>query len=85
MRIGNHLLLFCFVESAAKFPFFHSVWDMYQEDMDEYAARKKEIKKQFVDAGEPLPKELDSSKDVVEEMDPTMKAFLEMEKKLNGK
>jgi len=59
---------------------------MYQEDMDEYAARKKEIKKQFVDAGEPLPKELDSSsKDVVEEMDPTMKAFLEMEKKLNGK
>ncbi|EPB87223.1 hypothetical protein HMPREF1544_05945 [Mucor circinelloides 1006PhL] len=64
----------------------HCVWDMYQEDMDEYAARKKEIKKQFVDAGEPLPKELDSSsKDVVEEMDPTMKAFLEMEKKLNGK
>lgn len=61
---------------------------MYQEDMEEYAARKKEIKKQFLDAGEPLPRELDPANavdDAVEEMDPTMKAFLEMEKKLNSK
>ncbi|KAL9547330.1 hypothetical protein MBANPS3_006224 [Mucor bainieri] len=65
-----------------------SVWDMYQEDMEEYAARKKEIKNQFLDAGEPLPRELDPSNaadDAAEDMDPTMKAFLEMEKKLNSK
>ncbi|GAN10968.1 conserved hypothetical protein [Mucor ambiguus] len=66
----------------------HCVWDMYQEDMEAYAARKKEINNQFLHAGEPLPRELDPSNavdDAVEEMDPTMKAFLEMEKKLNSK
>ncbi|KAL0137788.1 hypothetical protein V8B55DRAFT_1439124 [Mucor lusitanicus] len=51
-------------------------------------SEEKEIKKQFLDAGEPLPRELDPANavdDAVEEMDPTMKAFLEMEKKLNSK
>ena len=65
----------------------HCVWDMYQEDIEDYAMRRKDIKKKFLDAGESLPRELDSSTtvDVVEEMDPTMKVFLEMEKKLNSK
>ncbi|CEP08858.1 hypothetical protein [Parasitella parasitica] len=64
-----------------------SVWDMYQEDLEDYAVRKQAIKNKFLDAGEPLPNELESSLtvDAVEEMDPTMKAFLEMEKKLNSK
>ncbi|KAI9483575.1 MAG: oxidoreductase-like protein [Benjaminiella poitrasii] len=56
----------------------HCVWDLYQEDMDEYVQRKKELKSMFTEAGEPLPRELESTKniDVMDEMDPTMKAFL---------
>ncbi|OBZ85172.1 hypothetical protein A0J61_06772 [Choanephora cucurbitarum] len=61
----------------------HCVWDLYQEDMEEYNEKKREIRDQFKEAGEPLPPELQKRQDdQAEEMDPTMKAFLEMEKKL---
>ena len=49
----------------------------------EYNEKKREIRDQFKEAGEPLPPELQKRQDdQAEEMDPTMKAFLEMEKKL---
>jgi hypothetical protein len=59
---------------------------MYQEDMEEYSQKKRELRDKFIQAGEPIPIELDPSKtvDVIEEMDPTMKAFLEMEKKMKN-
>lgn len=58
---------------------------MYGEDMEEYAAKKSEIRNRFKSQGVPLPIELDpSANDQPDEMDPTMKAFLEMEKKLNA-
>jgi hypothetical protein len=58
---------------------------MYQEDMEEYSLKKKQLKEQFIEAGEPIPTELSSKTiDVIEEMDPTMKAFLEMEKKMKA-
>ncbi|KAI7906458.1 oxidoreductase-like protein [Cokeromyces recurvatus] len=65
----------------------HCVWDIYQEDMDEYIQKKKGLRNKFIEAGETLPKELESTNniDVMDEMDPTMKAFLEMERKLKNK
>lgn len=66
-----------------------SVWDLYEEDMQEYQAKKQEIRDMFEQEGEPLPAPLKrSNKSVVEEMedemDPTMKAFRAMERKLKG-
>ncbi|GAA5805599.1 hypothetical protein HPULCUR_011119 [Helicostylum pulchrum] len=63
-----------------------SVWDMYGEDMEEYALQKTEIRNRFKEAGVALPKELEknSQNDAMEEMDPSMKAFLDMEKKLKN-
>lgn len=87
-HIGNYFVFVFGPNCILNFNFtFNSVWDMYQEDIEDYAMRRKDIKKKFLDAGESLPRELDSSTtvDVVEEMDPTMKVFLEMEKKLNSK
>jgi hypothetical protein len=87
-HIGNYFVFVFGPSCILNFNFiFNSVWDMYQEDIEDYAMRRKDIKKKFLDAGESLPRELDSSTtvDVIEEMDPTMKAFLEMEKKLNSK
>lgn len=66
-----------------------SVWDLYEEDMQEYQAKKQEIRDMFEEAGEPLPASLKrSNKSVIEEMedemDPTMKAFRAMERKLKS-
>ncbi|CDS11151.1 hypothetical protein LRAMOSA03414 [Lichtheimia ramosa] len=65
------------------------VWDLYEEDMQEYQAKKQEIRDMFEEAGEPLPASLKrSNKSVIEEMedemDPTMKAFRAMERKLKS-
>jgi hypothetical protein len=59
---------------------------MYQEDIEDYRERKNDLIKRFEDAGEAIPKELQKqdNSDPLEDMDPTMKAFLAMEKKLNG-
>ncbi|KAG1406310.1 hypothetical protein G6F60_003019 [Rhizopus arrhizus] len=60
-----------------------SVWDIYEDDIEDYAQKKKDLIQQFREAGEQVPEELESlTKDPLEEIDPTMKAFLEMEKKL---
>lgn len=57
--------------------------------MEEYHAKKAEIRKRFEDAGEPVPDILGSSKsaqaEVEETMDPTIRAFLAMEKKLGNR
>lgn len=54
--------------------------------MEEYATHKTEIRNRFKEAGVALPKELEknSQNDAMEEMDPSMKAFLDMEKKLKN-
>lgn len=59
---------------------------MYGEDMEEYASKKAEIRNRFKEAGITLPKELETGNknDAMEEMDPSMKAFLDMEKKLKN-
>ncbi|MBM6385647.1 MAG: hypothetical protein JSY10_16940 [Paenibacillus sp.] len=59
---------------------------MYGEDMEEYASQKTEIRNRFKEAGVTLPKELEkgNQNDAMEEMDPSMKAFLDMEKKLKN-
>lgn len=64
----------------------HCVWDMYAEDMEDYAMKKSDIRNRFIAQGVPLPKELEKGNkdDAMAEMDPTMKAFLDMEKKLKN-
>ncbi len=59
---------------------------MYAEDLEEYALKKQKIRDRFKSHNVPLPKELEKGgkDDVMDEMDPTMKAFLDMEKKLQG-
>ena len=59
---------------------------MYAEDMEEYASEKSNIREKFIQQNEPLPKELEKGNkdDALEEMDPSMKAFLDMEKKLKN-
>ncbi|KAL0077775.1 oxidoreductase-like protein [Phycomyces blakesleeanus] len=66
----------------------HCVWDMYQEDMEDFQAKREAIRQRFEEAGEPLPAMLGRSnksaaREVEEAMDPTMRAFLEMERKMN--
>ncbi|KAI9488587.1 oxidoreductase-like protein [Zychaea mexicana] len=68
----------------------YCVWDIYAEDMEEYQEQKAELRQRFKKAGEPLPPSLAASKKSIEaqvqdEMDPTMKAFYAMEKKMKGK
>ncbi|KAI9313963.1 oxidoreductase-like protein [Dichotomocladium elegans] len=65
------------------------VWDLYKEDMEVYQAKKDAIRAMFKRANVELPPSLaPSNKTVIEEMeqemDPTMKAFLAMERKLKG-
>ncbi|KAG1464535.1 hypothetical protein G6F56_005069 [Rhizopus delemar] len=59
-----------------------SVWDIYQEDMEDYTQKKNALVEEFKTAGERVPKQLEAKQDPIEEMDPSMKAFLEMEKNL---
>lgn len=59
------------------------MWDIYEDDIEDYAQKKRDLIQQFREAGEQVPDELESlTNDPLEEIDPTMKAFLEMEKKL---
>ncbi|KAL1929674.1 hypothetical protein VTP01DRAFT_1812 [Rhizomucor pusillus] len=68
----------------------HCVWDIYQEDMEEYLEQKSEIRQRFIEANQPVPPSLSSSnksaaEQVQEEMDPTIRAFVEMERKLGNR
>jgi hypothetical protein len=74
-----------------------SVYDIYQEDMEAYKHQMNDLRQRFTTAGIDLPEALmtkkmkshtttpdDDDDDDDDGMDPTMKAFLEMEKKLNA-
>lgn len=68
----------------------YSVWDIYQEDMEEYLEQKSEIRQRFIEANQLVPPSLSSSnksaaEQVQEEMDPTIRAFVEMERKLGNR
>ncbi|KAG0163992.1 hypothetical protein DFQ28_011098 [Apophysomyces sp. BC1034] len=66
----------------------HCVWDLYQEEMEEYQAQKTALRQRFEKAGQPVPKQLvlrkSAAEQVQEEMDPGMRAFLAMEKQMKG-
>ncbi|KAI8970135.1 hypothetical protein BDF20DRAFT_889527 [Mycotypha africana] len=68
---------------------YNSVWDMYEEDIEEFQKEREDLRNRFIEAGEPIPEELQKSSNNMNEgetdIDPTMRAFLEMEKKLNNK
>lgn len=67
----------------------HSVWDLYQEDMEEYREKKQSLRNRLIAAKAVVPPELlpkhDKGGDATDDFDPGMKAFLEMEKKLQGR
>jgi hypothetical protein len=61
------------------------VWDLYQEDIEEYREKKKELRERLVAANVVVPPELlpkSKQGDATDDLDPTMKAFLALEKKL---
>ncbi|KAI8340928.1 oxidoreductase-like protein [Chlamydoabsidia padenii] len=72
----------------------YCVYDIYQEDMETYKQQMIDLRQRFDNAGVDIPDALmtkkmksstsDPQPDDDDDMDPTMKAFLEMEKKLNG-
>jgi len=67
------------------------VWDMYQEELDHYLKEKKKRKQQFQnqnqkqDRLEPNEIEEDKDREDIVEMDPSIKAFMELEKKIKQK
>ncbi|ORZ20744.1 oxidoreductase-like protein [Absidia repens] len=78
----------------------YCVYDIYQEDMESYKHDMSALRQRFANADQDLPEALQTKKktspqsnsgtendddDDDDDMDPTMKAFLEMEKKLNAK
>ncbi|CAM0136398.1 unnamed protein product [Umbelopsis sp. WA50703] len=67
----------------------HCVWDIYQEDMEYYREKKKALRNKLIAANEIIPPELqpkfNAGGDATDDLDPGMKAFLEMEKKLQGR
>ena len=64
------------------------MYDIYEEDMDTYREEMEKLRQRFHDAGEPLPEviqgksgaQVDDDED--DDMDPTMRAFRALEKKL---
>ncbi|RHZ71192.1 hypothetical protein Glove_261g70 [Diversispora epigaea] len=68
----------------------YCVLDIYQEEMQEWNKKIKEIKSRLLKEKKPLPtiileQENKSNGNLDNEMDPGMKAFLELEKKLLAK
>ncbi|RIB08924.1 hypothetical protein C2G38_2210305 [Gigaspora rosea] len=62
-----------------------SVLDIYQDDLKEWKEKTDRIRKRLSKEGKPLPPILMQSNDSTEDdIDPGIKAFLELEKKLAG-
>jgi hypothetical protein len=65
------------------------VWDVYQEDIEEYRVKKKDLRERLMAANVIVPPELQpkftKDGDATDDLDPGMKAFLEMEKRLQGR
>ncbi|CAG8487989.1 19775_t:CDS:2 [Cetraspora pellucida] len=63
-----------------------SVLDIYQDDLNEWKEKTNRIRERLLQEGKPLPPILLQSNDNTKEddIDPGMKAFLELEKKLAG-
>ncbi|CAG8618303.1 12298_t:CDS:2 [Acaulospora colombiana] len=63
-----------------------SVFDVYQEDIQEWNKKVNAIRERLLRMNKPLPPILEQgNKPDGDEMDPGMKAFLELEKKLLAK
>ncbi|ORX91611.1 hypothetical protein K493DRAFT_409240 [Basidiobolus meristosporus CBS 931.73] len=58
------------------------VWDIYNDDMKEFNAAVNKIKSSYQARGESLPQDLEQELSKESDIDPAMKAFLEMEKSM---
>ncbi|RIA97810.1 oxidoreductase-like protein [Glomus cerebriforme] len=65
----------------------HCVLDIYQEELDEWKIKTNNIKNRLLKEGKPLPNILIKSSELHsnDDIDPGMKAFLELEKSLAEK
>ncbi|TPX69798.1 hypothetical protein SpCBS45565_g02215 [Spizellomyces sp. 'palustris'] len=69
----------------------HCVWDLYQEDMDDFQASKRNIRDRRRELLLAAGREQEAAQELQEEtppedmIDPGMKAFLDMEKKMQGR
>ncbi|KAI8575095.1 hypothetical protein K450DRAFT_263335 [Umbelopsis ramanniana AG] len=63
----------------------HCVWDIYQEEMEDYREEKNALRKRLIAAKVMVPPELlpKHERDATDDLDPGMKAFLALEKKLD--
>ncbi|ORX68969.1 hypothetical protein DL89DRAFT_293452 [Linderina pennispora] len=57
------------------------VWDLYDDDMREYQQQAKAISEEFEKQGKPVPEEL-KPENLRDSIDPTMRAFLDLEREL---
>ncbi|KAJ1964561.1 hypothetical protein GGI12_001337 [Dipsacomyces acuminosporus] len=57
------------------------VWDLYDSDMREYQEQAKAIRQAFEARGKPVPEQL-RPENIQDSVDPTMRAFLDMERDL---
>ncbi|KAK9722084.1 hypothetical protein K7432_002971 [Basidiobolus ranarum] len=56
------------------------VWDVFNDDIKEYNEAVKNIRSDYQAKGIPIPEELEQELSQEIEVDPSMKAFLDMEK-----
>lgn len=66
----------------------HCVWDIYREDIEDYQAKRDEARAALVKQGRTIPLELGGTEkqtDLISQLDPTLQAFIALEKKLNAK
>lgn len=88
-----HLFFFLFCDSGCA----HCIYDIYEEDRQEYKAKLAKVLDEISKAGLPPPPNIkkregdgastggaQSANDEDDDMDPGMKAFLELERKLKG-
>ncbi|OZJ04594.1 hypothetical protein BZG36_02766 [Bifiguratus adelaidae] len=81
--IGKSPPLVCPLHTLLSLPRTPSVYDMYEEALTDYREAKQAIKQRMSSLGVPIPPVVaDAESTVPKDMNPGLKAFLELEKRL---
>jgi hypothetical protein len=62
-----------------------SVLDIYEEELEEWKSKINNIRDSLLREGKPLPPILAKRQESEEKVDPSLRAFMELEKKLASK
>lgn len=66
----------------------HCVWDIYREDIEFYQQKRDEARQALLKLSKPIPVELGGTEaqvDIISQLDPTLQAFIKLEKELKAK